>query len=651
MVDFYATLPPVDSRYHHRRSGDQTFSLPSYPTQEAWEDRASRLRQHILCVLGLWPLPERTLLRAEVFDRVTYDDFVMEKVRFESWPGFYCTGNLFRPRHSQEPMPAVLNPHGHAERGRVEHGETISIRARCITFARMGMAALAYDMVGYNDSLQVPMHRFHSWRGASWGFSPLALQLWNTLRAVDFLASLEGVDPERIGCTGGSGGGTQTFMAAAVEPRLKVLAPVNMVSAHFQGGCVCENAPGLRTETYNVEIAALAAPRPMLMVSATGDWTVNTPTVEYPDVHRIYALYGAEDRLAWAQEEAEHNYNAASRAHVYRWFARWFLGDAALGENVEQPFPVEPDERLRIYPVSQRPDPDETATVQTAFQQRAQERLEQLLPETASELAQHQATTRTRLQHILGVQAPVPGEILVDAGQSTRHDAWDEQPLSLGRAGAGDRASATMYTPDGKATRLVLLAHGAGQAGLQDLFGEPGELIKRLLDAGSTVLSLEPLYTGSVPKDALPPQTNDWFQATFNPPLLGGRVQDMLTGLAFLAQEHPDCPITLLGLAGAGPWALLAGALSETVERVYADLGGSEEGESLFVPAFAAYGGLPAASACLAPRRLLLGHASPHFDTQWAKRAYALTAPESLEITHARPDKEQLAGWVTGDGL
>ena len=644
-------LPPVDRRYQGRRSGDDTFALPPYPTLEAWEERAAWLREHILCVLGLWPLPERPPLRAEVFDRITYDDFVMEKVRFESWPGFYCTGNLFRPVEADGPMPAVLNPHGHAERGRLEHSEIIDIRARCITFARMGMAALAYDMVGYNDSLQVPVHRFHAWQGAAWGFSPMALQLWNSLRAVDFLAALEGVDPERIGCTGASGGGTQTFMAAAVEPRLKVLAPVNMISAHFQGGCVCENAPGLRADTYNVEIAAMAAPRPMLMVSATGDWTVNTPTVEYPDVRRIYALYGAEERLAWAREDAVHNYNAASRAHVYRWFAHWFLGDAALGEDVERSFPIEPDERLRIYPVAQRPDPEETAAVQAAFKERTRERLATLVPETGQEITQTQSTIRTRLQHVLGVQTPAPGDILVEAGQSIQKVAWSEQRLALGRTAAGDRVAATMYAPDGEAEQVALVVHGAGEAGLQDLAGGPRSLIKRLLETHCAVLVVEPLYTGPIPQDARPSQMTDWFQATFQPPLLGWRVQDLLIGLAYLAKEHPDRPIALLGLAGAGSWALLAGALSELPERVYADLGGTGEDGALFVPAFAAYGGQATASACLAPRRLWLGHVSPHFDATWARRAYALTTPGALEITPTRPDKEQLAGWVTGDGL
>lgn len=649
MTHLRQSVPPVDHRYLTRRSGDETFAMLPYPSLEAWEQRAAWLREHILCVLGLWPLPERTPLHAEVFDRTEYDDYAVEKVRFESWPGFYCTGNLFRPLRASEPVPAILNPHGHAERGRLEHSELYSARARCITFARMGMVALAYDMVGYNDSLQTPKHRFWSWLGASWGMSPMAIQLWNTLRAVDFLAELQGVDPERIGCTGESGGGTQTFMAAAVEPRLRVVAPVNMISAHFQGGCVCENVPGLRSDTYNVEIAALAAPRPMLMVSATGDWTVNTPSVEYPTVRRIYELYQADDRLACAQVDAEHNYNAASREHVYRWFAQWFLGNAALGNHVERPFVVEADERLRIYPVSQRPDPAETAQTQARFVQRARDRLALLFPRNTLELAHMVQVTRVRLQHTMGVTMPAVGEILAEFGEQVERPGWIEQPLALGRAGAGDRVRAVLYTPPAAIRGTILVAHGAGLAGLESAMGEAGPLLAGLIASGYTVLAVEVLYTGPVPRQALPSPQRDWFQATFNPPLLGWQVQDLLTGLGYLAQQGPDGRVTLMGLGAAGQWALLAGALSSIPAQVYADLAGLGTGDdALEVPSWNAYGGLAAACACLAPRRLLLGHVSPQFDLSWARQGYALTESGALQVLLTRPDNVALMGWING---
>ncbi len=237
MSNSYCSLPPTDARYYAARHGDLHYDFPHYATRAAWEERAAWLREHLPAVLGLWPLPERSPLNPRVTGRLEYDDYTVENVYFESWPDFYCTGNLYLPKGKAGPHPAILNPHGHWERGRMAHEPLGSIRARCITFARMGMVALAYDMVGHQDSLQVSRHRFASLQGSLWGFSPMALQTWNSLRAVDYLLSLEGVDPERIGCTGESGGGTQTLMVTALDPRIAVAAPVNMISAHFQGGC------------------------------------------------------------------------------------------------------------------------------------------------------------------------------------------------------------------------------------------------------------------------------------------------------------------------------------------------------------------------------------------------------------------------------
>ena len=145
-------------------------------------------------------------------------------------------------------------------------------------------------MVGYNDTIQTP-HDFGNPAEQLWDFGPLSLQLWNSIRVVDFLQSLPGVDASRIGATGASGGGTQTFLLAAVDDRIQFSAPVNMISAIMQGGGLCENAPNLRLDTFNVEIGAMMAPRPMIMIAATGDWTKNNATEEFPAVRAIYELY------------------------------------------------------------------------------------------------------------------------------------------------------------------------------------------------------------------------------------------------------------------------------------------------------------------------------------------------------------------------
>ena len=190
-------------------------------------------------------------------------------------------------------------------------------------------------MVGYNDSRQLT-HTFGGPREHLWGLSLAGLQLWNSIRGLDFLESLPYVKRDAMGITGESGGGTQTFMLAAADPRVAAAVPVNMISLHMQGGCLCENPPGLRLDTTNVEIAATIAPRPLLMVSATGDWTAETLELEYPAVRALYALAGAQDRVSAVRFTAEHNYNKDSREAMYGWMARWLKG-AASSERVAEP--------------------------------------------------------------------------------------------------------------------------------------------------------------------------------------------------------------------------------------------------------------------------------------------------------------------------
>ena len=318
------------------RTLNDRFTVPEYKSAEAWQRRAAWLREHILATAGLLPMPEKAPLAAQVFDERSREGYLFSKVYFESLPGFYVTGNLYRPRGAG-PHPAILSPHGHWNYGRLENTDLASVPARAINLAEQGFVVFTYDMIGYNDSRQLP-HDFRGQREHLWGLSLSGLQLWNSIRAVDFLQSLPYVDGARIGATGASGGGTQTFLLAAVDDRIKVAAPVNMISLLMQGGCICENQPGLRLETNNVELAATIAPRPLLMVSATGDWTKETLKVEFPAMRRLYALAGAEGRVHAVQFDAEHNYNRDSREAVYAWMARWLKNAPADVRVSERPF-------------------------------------------------------------------------------------------------------------------------------------------------------------------------------------------------------------------------------------------------------------------------------------------------------------------------
>lgn len=347
--------------------GHFPFTVPE--SAEQWNRRAEVVRLQTRVALAIHPMPKLAEPIATIHGRREMDGYTIEKVILESVPGHYVTASLYRPWNAEAAenktakRPAVMYAHGHWDNGRFYEASPAAARgliatgqerfmnaainhmqAACVQLARMGCVVLQYDMIGYADSQQVSFNRAHRWglpnidnaeatesgwpffsvKAEGFGQSIMGLQTINTIQAFEMLRGLEDVDPDRIAITGASGGGTQSFIATAVEPRLAGSLPAVMVSTAMQGGCVCENACGLRVATGNIELAGLTAPRPLAMTTAN-DWTINMPKDGFPELVKLYEMVGnKQDVQLITGAHFPHNYNHVTRVAMYGWVNRLF---------------------------------------------------------------------------------------------------------------------------------------------------------------------------------------------------------------------------------------------------------------------------------------------------------------------------------------
>ena len=301
--DGWKELDRIASQYHDKAS---------------FEQRKALLKPQLYQALQLSPLPTKPASAPIITPKRVYDGYTVENIAIEILPGLYINGSLYKPLKIRGKIPVVLSPDGHWDKQRYR----ADCQIRCASIARMGAMSYSYDLFAWGESLLQFKGEDHRRSLAQ------SIQALGAIRILDYMLSLKETDPTRIGISGGSGGGSHTALMAAIDDRITLSAPVVAISSYFYGGCPCESGMPIAqcgNGSDNVELAAMAAPHPQLLISDGSDWTANMPEHDFPYLQKIYGYYGATDKVENVHlPNDKHDFGPSKRFPLYTFLAKNF---------------------------------------------------------------------------------------------------------------------------------------------------------------------------------------------------------------------------------------------------------------------------------------------------------------------------------------
>lgn len=313
-----------------------------YNNKTEWEARRDTLRKEVRERLGIDKLLPLCSKEKPEYSKIRkFDGYTVQNFRLKTANGHTVCGSIYAPT-SKGKHPLIICPNGHFSNGR--YGKVQQLRLG--TLARMGAICVDYDLWGWGESADEVGSKAHQTPEAH------VMQALNGIRILDWMIQRKDVDTKCIGVNGGSGGGTQTVLLTVLDDRFTAANPVVSVSSWFDGGCPCESGMPIQLAgggTCNAELAAMFAPKPMMLVSDGGDWTSTTPELEYPYLQRIYGFYGATDKVSNIHLPKErHDFGDNKRNAVYKFFIDTFKLDASKLD--ESKVTIEDENALRFTP-------------------------------------------------------------------------------------------------------------------------------------------------------------------------------------------------------------------------------------------------------------------------------------------------------------
>lgn len=545
---------------------------------EQLQDRLPQYRQQYMHMLGLWPLPERTPLKATVTGTLKGDGFTVEMLHYQSMPGLYVTGNLYRPSRTEtdQRLPAVLYVCGHSHRGR--DGNKTAFQSHGIWLARHGYVCLVVDTLQLGEIAAVHhgTYREGRWWWHGRGYTSAGVECWNGVRGIDYLVSRADVDPQRIGVTGISGGGAATFWIAAADERVAVAVPVSGMAdlqsyvgnRVINGHCDCMFMHNTFAWPWT-RIATLIAPRPMLFVNSDADpiFPMDANDRISNRLERLYSLYGAGDQVDAVVSIGGHAYRKDIRQAVYRFLNTHLKQDPRpvadseddlVSEGEDGAHPIPPQD-LRVFATdADIPDDQRNTTIDQHFVPMAASQ-----PPSAEDFSDWQAERMAELRqvpfHALPSPIPAAKEIRRDGG-SIQVETEPGITISLRHVNRDAAASAA---------RLLLVVRQ------EDESGDAPQWLDQVVRPGDAVVVCEVRGVGGTRwTERNPPNYVTRSHVLLGQTVDTGRVRDVAAVASYLFEQSPApdsggrVPVHVVGRGSAGIVAAYAALVAPEISAV-----------------------------------------------------------------------------------
>ena len=624
-------------------------SLNDVRSLDDWKRKRDELRRQLLDMLGLDPQPKRTPLKAQITGRLERDAYRIENVVFQSLPGLYVTGNLYVPKGAAKPLPTVLYLCGHSPH---PLGAKFQYQDRAIWFASHGFVCFVLDTLEFGEvaGIHHGTHDLNMWNWLSLGYTPAGVEVWNAIRALDYLETRSEVDARHIGLTGISGGGAMTWYTAAVDERIAAAAPVcstftwGSQSEHWlaRGQCDCIYYHNTYIWDFPV-VAALIAPRPLLILSGQKD-TIFPPDGYHAVFQRgkkVYELYaGADaksDRIREVDDDVAHSDPPLFLREARQWMQRWLKGDSmslALETNSPPKETAEalaslsriPQDTINFHVQNQFTAPVslKKPASRTAWEQRRERLMSQLKEKTFRWFPVEKIPFETKVSKNTG-------------GWHVRYGYADYKDCSF-QIEAGVRIRAQVLTPKNSGAPLLIYVRRAADSfygsDVDELLPLMGRYTVLTLNPRLTEQSMSPADYADVERSAV------WVGRT----IAAMQVWDILRAVQWAISEEkiPAASISIYGKGEMGIVALYASLFDERIQQVIlSDPPGSHWQGPALLNALRVTD-IPEVAGALAPRRLVsltnypesFEHTRAIYRIQRASNqlAQSPSLPEALEV-------------------